>query len=294
MLPLPRTLHKIVVTALVGIIAYALTELTNQPPIWSLTITVFIGGITFVVQFLIEVEQRLQESAHEGKLLHDAVRLEVSKLGKASELYGLIATSALSSRAITELVEQTANVDRQTPPLVRILVESEVARAAQVLKDLNATGQMTYEGEDRDWLLSLTEHMTTELCATSVFHDGSFWLSELGQRYIDLQVQAVRRGAQIRRVFVNQRGARGGMLPTSLVNEQLALGFRVRVLDGPAVAIPDLIIVDGVVIYETTPQQRVDQIRPYRFRTAMQTRPSIVAERLEWFEHLWSRAKAPG
>jgi len=117
--PLPRALSKIVVTALIGTIAYTLTELTNQPRIWSLTITVFIGGITFIVQFLIDVDGRLQESERKEKRLHNAVKLEVSKLGKASQLC-LIETSALSAHTITNLVEQAANIDRQTPPLVRI------------------------------------------------------------------------------------------------------------------------------------------------------------------------------
>ncbi|WP_412538261.1 hypothetical protein R8Z50_20665 [Longispora sp. K20-0274] len=62
-LKVPR---KIALTALVGGVAYLVTHLTQQPEIWGTTLTVFIGGVTLVVQLLADFDHRLRtvQAAH--------------------------------------------------------------------------------------------------------------------------------------------------------------------------------------------------------------------------------------
>src|SRR5689334_20215881 len=52
--------RKIVLTAVVGGLTYLLTNLTDQTQPSAIMLSVLIGGVTLLVQFLVEFEQRQQ------------------------------------------------------------------------------------------------------------------------------------------------------------------------------------------------------------------------------------------
>ncbi|WP_308711550.1 DUF6879 family protein [Phytohabitans maris] len=49
-----RVTRKILITTTTGAVAYLLTNLTTQPRIWGITMSVFVAGAILVVQFLID------------------------------------------------------------------------------------------------------------------------------------------------------------------------------------------------------------------------------------------------
>ena len=64
--------RKIVITATTGGLAYLVTNLTDQEPIESLTLSAFIGGVALVVQFLVDFDTRLR-SVERHQLHHESM-----------------------------------------------------------------------------------------------------------------------------------------------------------------------------------------------------------------------------
>jgi hypothetical protein len=305
----PRTLRKIAVAVAVGALTYFVTDLTEQPRIWSLTMTVLIGSITFVVQFLVDVEARLtavterteqslRQQAEQAARLQESVRQEIAKIGEATELYGYLQSSAVEPRTVTSLARYAARIDPAVHPLIRHLAEAELVRAAQSLRDLGTAGQLSYEGEDRDWLLALAESATEEIAATSHVYpdefDFGFWSSELGQRYLDAQVRATRRGVRVRRTFVLTAGVQADRSDLRrLLRQQQAARIEVRVWEPGRNPVPDIVLFDRTVSYEIAPQPQIDGEGPHRLRTTLELRLDRVAEHVQWYERMWQRAQPP-
>src|SRR5437868_3691150 len=51
--------RKLAISAAVGAFTYLATVISKQPQIWSLTMSIFIGGVSLVVQMLIDFDRRL-------------------------------------------------------------------------------------------------------------------------------------------------------------------------------------------------------------------------------------------
>ncbi|GIM88463.1 hypothetical protein [Paractinoplanes toevensis] len=72
-----QILVKIIVTAIAGGLTYLLTNITEQPKIWQLTMSVFVAGIVLVVQFLIENAEQARrtqtENAEQAAWLKESV-----------------------------------------------------------------------------------------------------------------------------------------------------------------------------------------------------------------------------
>src|SRR5262249_4743213 len=155
----------------------------------------------------------------------------------------------------------------------------EIGRMSEFLKELSEGGNVTYEGEDRDWMLALARNANSSIDATSLttvdaggrgFVDGGLWASDLGQRYLEVPRDAVMRGIRIRRVFIMDRPdlvADEGFL--SVCNMQHEMGIEVRVLDSSAIpevqrsSLFDFILFDDAISYETTPASSIDgSVRP--------------------------------
>src|SRR5258706_16138158 len=87
-------LRKFVLAAVAGGGGSLLTALAKQPAIWSLTMSIFIGGVSLVVQFLVDVDRRI--SSLDGKFVN---------INKATELFGKVEDSQLRTDTVVELVE---------------------------------------------------------------------------------------------------------------------------------------------------------------------------------------------
>jgi hypothetical protein len=342
---------KIGISTIFGLLAFGISTLIDShvgtSVIVGVAVSAFVGGVAFITQFLMEVDERLDtvgrglqnlESRYarlEGSYVEHVAKLEGSyaehvaklegsytehvdatsklirdeftKINDATKLFGLVEASALKTDAMTQLVKNSTSIPQGTPPLVFDFAQGEIARLSGYLKELGQGGDVTYEGEDRDWLLGLTKVATSTIDATSLttvdaggrgFVDGGLWSSDLGHHYLEAQREAIRRGVQIRRIFILDRpDLQNDADLTSILNDHVAIGVNVRILR-PIEVIPawraalfDFIVIDGALSYQPTAASRTnEQGRPVIITTTLVTNGTRVQERIERFKDLWDSA----
>jgi hypothetical protein len=323
---------KIMITALFGAVGYGLSYLVdsnNSHLVLSVGTSLYVAGIVLVIQFLYDVEQRLEamEHAYDNmehiydsnaaaveerlssgfKTIEDRISSGFKQINEATELFALVEASALKTDAMTQLVRNSTRVEA-SPPLVFEFAQSEIARLSEMLKTVSEGADVTYEGEDRDWLLGLTKVVNATIDATSLttvdaggkgFIDGGLWSSDLGQRYLDVQREAIKRGVAIRRIFIMDRPE---LLTDpdfiSICRMHAELSIAVRILDPSKIpgirrgSLFDFVIFDGVLSYQATPASRVgDRTRPVIINTQLVTRPLAVQDRIQRFQDLWKAAQ---
>jgi hypothetical protein len=305
-----RILRKILISLVVGGFAYGVTELasTEENDIWGLTMSIFLGGSTLVVQLLMTFETRLAKVETAGNRHMSRVETMVqsgfSKINEVTELFSLVEASALQTDKITQLVRHATMIDPSAPPLVLRFAQDEIGRFSDFLRDISESGNVMYEGEDRDWLLALARNAEKTIDATSLatvdaggrgYVDEGFWTSDFGQRYLETQREAIQRGVKIRRLFVLVSGPEvhlDDLLSVCLPQQEMGIGVRVlHLADVPTLrgeALFDFIVLDETISYETTPaQMAADSGRPTILNTRLELRPEWVHNRIRRFGHLW-------
>jgi len=307
-----RIARRVLLSLVTGTLAYFITNLLDQTEIWSITVSVFISGVVLVIQFLIDVEKRLK-SVQDGHASHantieELVEEKFSKINEATELFGLVEKSAIRNDLVTQLVRNSTHLTNDCLPLVADFAQGEIFRISELLKKLGEGGDLTYDGEDRDWMLGLARNARSSINAISLttvdsggksFIDGGLWRSDLGQRYLEVQRDAIRRGVKIRRLFVIDR-------PTLLNDpdvrnvcyDQAGIGIAVRILDPSAIpgmargSLFDFILFDNVLSYESTPGSWVDDVtKPIIVNTHLYLEAVRVADRIQRFDDLWGMGK---
>jgi len=310
--------RKVFVSLAIGAVAYfitnVLTDLTHvDDPIWGLTLSVFVGGVALVVQFLNDFEARLTdvESAQVryAKEIERTFARGFAKINDATELFGLVEDSPLASEAVLQLVRHSTNIGPKSPPLVVRFAQSEIRRMSQFLKKLGEGDNVIYDGEDRDWMLALARNAESTIDATSLpvvdagvpgFGDGGLWASDLGQHYLEAQRDRIQNGVRIRRIIVLDRPGLAndpGLL--QVYRHQREMGIDVRILDlvkDPSMRgqrLFDFVLFDDVISYEVTPGSFTvdDSIRPRIVHTRLELHPNHVADRVRRFRDLWDKAK---
>jgi hypothetical protein len=304
----PRTVFS---TAASGIVTFGITNALDQDLATSVTLSILIGGIALLVRFLIDFERRLaavemvtrtgQDLARAGqdrmeRLVGDAF----AKINDATELFRSIEASALQTDLVVQLVRNSTGITRSSPALIYQFVRSEIHEMSEFLKEMSEGGDVTYYGEDRDWLLGLTRHATESIEAISLTSvDRGLWISEIGQRYLEAQREAIEEhGVSIRRLFIldHPESDRQPDIRRAC-EEQTETGIAVRVLDQedipPSLRIQvlDVIIFDGVMSYETKPSAVSQPERPAVAETRLVLRSSRVNERSRAFQSLWTAAR---
>jgi hypothetical protein len=223
-------LRKVLTTAAIGGATFLISNAFKPPVIWSFSLAIFISGVALVVQFLAQFEDRLKV---------------------ATSVFGLVEASALARDPMIQLVGLSTKLDSAAPELVHDFARFEIDRFSAFMRELVAGGEITYDGEDRDWLLGLTRNVKSTIV------DAGFWTSDLGMRYLEAQWQAIQRGVRIRRVFVFDQ-------PELATNDdiieicklQQSYGIAVRILNPSTIpsirriALFDFVIFDEVVSYE--------------------------------------------
>lgn len=308
--------RKILISLGVGTLAFFITNaMVDDGPetkIWGVTLSVFMGGVTLVAQLLISFENRLarteEATAAHARDIEHRVKAGFSKINEATELFGLVEASALRTEGVIQLVRHSTQIDAAAPPLLFRFAQHEISRMSEFLKDLSEGGSVTYEGEDRDWMLALARNVENTIDATSLstvdaggrgFVDGGLWSSDLGQRYLDVQRDAINRDVYIRRVFIMDRA---GLIDDpgfrAVCELQLSLGIQVRVLDSSAIpstrrtSLFDFVLFDEVISYEVTPASRIDgAAMPTIVNTRIELRPARVRDRIQRFKDLWESAR---
>jgi hypothetical protein len=232
-----------------------------------------------------------------------------TQIGRLAELSGLMERSSLGPTLLTDFLQTAGQVDGRVNPLLQRVAVREVERVALFLRQLPVGIEISYDGEDRDWMLALTREAKTSVNAISLSTvdagvlglDGGLWTSDLGQRYLELQREAVARKVRIRRIFVVEHEHEEMVQDESFLRitaMQRDIGVEVRMLDHKLIPdwmrsmIFDFIVFDGAVSYETTPTTSFSsgQSRPGMLRTRLAPQPKRVQELEERFEKLWQQA----
>jgi hypothetical protein len=296
----PGIILKIGFPLLIGLITLVAADVGGMPGRNSLALTAVVAFGSALVLFIVDTEIRLSgidERMAEG----------FAKVGKSAELSSVTGRSILDGALLTDLLQTASQTDERVNPLLQRLARRELERVTAFVRQLPVGGEITYEGEDREWLLGLTREVERSIDAISLSTvdagvaglDGGLWTSDLGIRYLELQREAIARKVPIRRVFVfeNAEMARDETL-RRITQVQRDIGVEVRMLDYPFIPdwmqsmIFDFIVFDGTVTYETTPVTAfaVGQTRPGILRTLLAPVPARVRELEERFEQLWDAA----
>lgn len=308
---LPQAVRKILVTLLIGGLSFVLTNvLVDEADVLSsVTLSVFVGGAVFVVQFLVDVDRRLDTVLRDQRVHHSALHLLLdsgfNRINEATELFGLAETSALQTDVITQFVRNATALSTDMPKLIQDLAQSEIARMTHFLRELSE-GIVTQEGEDRDWLLGLSKHASKSIDAISIPMvdagawdiEGGFWTTDLGMRYLENQRDRADKGVRVRRIFVLDRSDRPDEeLFRRVYTWQSEVNIEVRVLDPSTIPttlrswLSDFIVFDGVVSYETTLGPSVGEGIYMIKNTQLVLDPVQVRTLSERFTHLWALAR---
>ncbi|MEU8888207.1 hypothetical protein [Streptomyces sp. NPDC048442] len=302
---IPPLLQKAIVTVLAGGIAYGLTSLVGgkgpDNDLWKLTLSVFIGGATFMLQYLHQVEKQLRsaEKRFDKHALEvkDTVGRGIERVNDSARLLQMLEDSSLPTDQVKELVTQAAQFLTSTPEIVHAFAQSEVTRLAKLVHDLRS-GVARYPGEDHDWLLTLTRSATRTIDATSTSIDQAFWGTELGKSYLRAQQEAINvpRRVVVRRLFiVGDDQSPDDPVVIGLRTHQSALGIDVRVvsmtdLDPKTKLEPkyNFIVFDDAVSYEMSLAVG-EQPEPEIETTLITLLPEEVRQRKQRFETLWNQ-----
>lgn len=284
-------LIKIIVTAVAGGLTYLLTNTTKQPGIWQLTMTVFVGGIVLVVQFLVDAAEVSRRTATLVREMNKAATL----LADAERVFG--------NDILTQLVKAADGLDRREDLQLRF-AEQQVRVLISVFKGLTAE-RAAHEGENPDWLLGLTEIASQSIDATSLtsfekyqgyVDEGEFWDSELGRRYLTRQHEAIRRGVRIRRLFVLADDEIDDEKLAELLKPHKRIGVATQTLRLDEIdflhRVADFIIFDQKISYEFQTSQAAPKNSRHVLETvALMTNAGHLQGRRSDFQALWDQAE---
>lgn len=291
--------RRILVATATGGFAFLVSALADQSPISSITLSILIGGVILLTQLLIDFEKRV-----EGIEIRQQ---SANQINEATQLLQAVGNSALEPTVVTDLLQNTAHFGHHVPTVIRKFAEHEVARVGELLKQLSQGKAIYDDGEDHDWILSLTRVARRTIDATSTTtvdgygssFKGGFWASDHGQRYLKAQAEAIQGDNKvvIRRLFILENSddlSDPDFL--SIVQSQAAAGIKVMALhydQVPAMLLGsrvDVILFDGEIAYELIPAPSSNP-QPGYLMTHLITKPQHVTERKTSFESLWALAE---
>jgi len=293
-------ISKIGIPLLLGLITIASSNASGMSGRNALELAVVVTLGTMLALFIVDFEVRVSG-------LQDQVAAGFQEIHTSSELLTLVERSVLDTALLSELMEAVGKTDASVSPMLQRLARREIERATWFVRQLPTGGEIAYDGEDREWLLGLTEQAQRSIDAISLStadadmrgFDGGLWTSDLGTRYLELQREAIERQVTIRRIFVfeNEDLARDETF-LKITQAQREVGVDVRMLDHQLIPerlqamIFDFIIFDGAVSYETTPATTFTSgaVRPAIVRTRLAPMPTRVRALENQFEKLWAAA----
>jgi hypothetical protein len=163
--------RKIIITVLVGAVSFPITDLIFSSLPAQFAMATAFGGIVLLIQFLIDFEKRLAQVEH-GQFesvaeIQRTVTRGFSSINEATRLYARSETVGLKDSAVVKLAQSATEVSPEVPRLTTALAQSEIDRVTVFLQGL-ANHEVTYDGEDQDWLLTLTRNAVTSIDAISL------------------------------------------------------------------------------------------------------------------------------
>jgi hypothetical protein len=311
----PPVVRKFIAAGITGAAAFLVTNVTRQPTFPGLVLSLLVGGMVLLVQFLYELERRQlaveaavdslrQEGGAAADRVRAVLRAEIRKIGDATLLHQRLEQTPHGLDLITRIAD---GLDGGTPSLAMRVARAEVSAAVDFLDAVSRSGEAIAEGEDRDWLTALTRLSGRSIdaithaseSADAAFSDDGLWDTEIGNHYLELQRDAIRRGVQVRRLFVvpNDHTAEHPDL-LALARQHRATGITVRTLSITDLLpsqrhhIPDVVIFDEEVSYQLTAATRLDPALPrYFVNTRFTVQPDLVGGRLQLFRDLWDAGR---
>ena len=287
---------------LIGLVTLVAANIGGMQIQNSLELAAVVAFGFALVLFIVDTEIRISA-------IGERVTEGLTQIGRLAELAGLMERSSLGPALLADFLETAGQVDDRVNPLLQRLARREVERVILFVRQLPVGIDIGYDGEDRDWMLGLTREAQTSINAISLSTvdagvlglDGGLWTSDLGQRYLELQREAVTRNVRIRRIFVVEQAHKEMIRDESflrITQMQRDIGVEVRMLDHQLIPdwmramIFDFIVFDGAVSYETTPTTSFTSGQPHAgmLRTRLAPQPKRVQELEERFEKLWEQA----
>jgi hypothetical protein len=229
-----------------------------------------------------------------------------AQLTTIPEAFGLKPLDQTRAAELVKVVQDAYAFEHRSSPLATSFVLAEAQRFNLLLHQLRA-GEGTYDGEDRDWLLTLARSCGRTLDATSLSttdaggrlrFSGGFWESDLGLHYLELQADAVARGVAIRRVFIleNPKVTEDAAYQ-EMCERQSRLGIDVRYLTPDMLSVnllnklDDFILFDNEISYESVASLAPgDEARPTISSTHLVLNRNLVAKRVRQFAEIWDAA----
>lgn len=291
---------KVGIPLLLGLITLISADAGGMSGRDALALAAVIALGFILVLFLVDTEMRISA-------LEDRMAAGFARISRSAELSAMMERSVLDTALLTDFLETAGRTDARISPLLQRLTRREVERVTSFVRQLPVGSEIAYDGEDRDWLLGLTQEAERSIDAISLStvdagmrgFDGGLWTSDLGTRYLALQREAIARHVCIRRIFVfeNEDLARDETF-LKLTQMQRDVGVDVRMLDHQLIPdwlqsmIFDFIVFDGVISYEITPATTFNagQTRPAFIRTLLAPMSARVHDLEERFEQLWVAA----
>lgn len=290
---------KIGIPLLIGLITIVASDAAGMSGRNGLEIAAVLTLGFMLAFFILDFEFRVSD-------LQDQVTAGFQKVHASSDLLNL-ERSVLDTELLSGFIEAAGKADSSVSPMLERLARREIERITRFVQQLPTGGEIVYDGEDREWLLGLTEQAQRSIDAISLstvdagmrgFDDG-LWTSDLGIRYLELQRQAIERQVAIRRIFLieNEDLARDETF-LKIIQAQREAGIDVRMLDQQLIperlqtTIFDFIVFDEALGYEITPAATFTSgsTRPAIARTRLAPMPDRVRDLKSQFEKLWAAA----
>ncbi len=316
-----RTVRRILITAAFGAVGFFLALRPGHASgAQALGVGATVGGVALVADFLFCFELRLRavelssRDAFEqvGATLERAatqIRADVDRrfaqLTNIPEAFGLQPIDHDRAAELVRVVQNAYAFEHRSSPLANAFVRAEAQRFNLLLHQLRS-GEGTYDGEDRDWLLTLTHNCARTLDATSLTttdgggrtrYGGGFWESDLGLHYLEKQADAIKRGVSVRRVFVLEHSrVTEDEAYQRMCDRQRNLGIDIRYLTPDMVSVnlhnklDDFIVFDNEISYESVPSLAPGDSRPVISTTHLVLNRTLVAKRVRQFAEIWDAA----
>lgn len=311
-------LVKIAIGLVAWLTAYGIAKFAAQNELWSVGVSTFVSGVVLVIQFLLDVERELHRLRTTHRADAEAARTQlddaVGTLNVAAKLYREVEESPVATAAMESLIHAVGTL---RPPgeaqLMTDFANTEIERLADILVSLQ-NGEVAYEGEQRDWLIGLTRVAAGSIDAMSlVFRsdgpqgsppvvDNGLWLSEVGQRYLDAQADAIQhRSVVVRRIFMlDDAELIDDPIVRDLIRQHSDMKVQtlaIAVKDVPEllrIAIGDLAIFGGSIYYRNRPAATIRTTRgTTRSQTQLITRSGWVSGEARRFDELWHHTELP-
>jgi hypothetical protein len=307
---------RALVTIFISSATFLGTRLAGQSMESTVLLSVFVGGVALVVQYLGEFQRQLQEG--------------LATLNEATRLYQALRDSPVAPPVIEQLVTNLTAIRNTGIDMLTRLALADLQRSMSTIQQLSGS-EASYDGEEREWLLTLTREAKEEIAATSSnLVDEWFWDTQAGDQYLREQADACARGVLVRRIFLVESAPSQGLTPRGggrkaqgkrqqaalknlrkrgkrqqaalkeLRERQEAAGIKVRTLDvshlTPAQrkAYRDLVLFDNRISYRVRPPARFGQSSDPAdvAETQLSARREVVELGRVRFEELWALAGA--